>query len=88
MTPLISIDEIVIDQLRSKAPCSLDDLVKSLPSLSWGQVFSAVDRMSRNRRLWLSQVGFSSYVVIPYPQLETPKFDVSPDGNIHHNLFS
>jgi hypothetical protein len=88
MTPLTkSLDEVVIDKLQSRGPCFLEDLVKSLPALSWGQVFSAVDRMSKNGRLWLRQVGYSTYAVIPYPQLKTPEFDVTRMLNIQQGRF-
>jgi hypothetical protein len=76
-------EQIVIDVLRSTGPCCLDDLVKSTPTLTWGQVFAAVDQMSRDGRIWLRQVGFSSYEITPHPQLFTPSFQVPRVGNFH-----
>jgi hypothetical protein len=81
MTPTnLAAERIVIDKLRDTGPCFLDDLITSLPALAWGEVFTAVDRMSRDGRLWLRQVGFSSYEIIPHPHLFTPNFQVPPVG--------
>ena len=71
-------EQMVIDVLRSTGPCLFDDLVKSTPALTWGQVFAVVDQMSRDGRISLCQVGFSSYAVIPHPHLLTPSFQVPP----------
>ena len=60
MSPL----EIAIaDKLQNSGPCSLDDVVTYLPNSSWGEVFLAVDRMSRDGRLSLLQVGYSTYQI-------------------------
>jgi hypothetical protein len=60
MTP---IEEAIVGKLRDSGPCCLDDVVTYLPNFSWGEVFSAVDRMSRNGRLLLHQYGYSAYQV-------------------------
>ena len=66
----------------------MDDLLSSLPELSWSEVFLAVNRMSGDGRLRLLQVGFSTYVLVPDPpQLETPGFRIPPVPNIHHGGF-
>lgn len=52
---------IVLDMLESTGPSSLDDLVTDLAAMSWAKVFVAIDRMSREGRLLLRQVGYSSY---------------------------
>lgn len=64
-----STEEVVIDMLQSTGPCCLDDLVRSLPHLSWGQVYVAVDRMSRHGRVFLHQLGYSTYRVTLSSQL-------------------
>lgn len=56
-----AVEEAVIELLERTGPCSLDDVVTYLPTLSWGDVFIAVDRMSRNGRILLRQVGYSTY---------------------------
>ena len=62
----------VIELLQRTGPCCLDDVVTYLPNLSWGEVFVAVDRMSRDGRLLLHQVGYSTY------QLTLPSLLASP----------
>jgi len=58
MTP---IEQAIVEKLRESGPCCLDDVVTSLPDSSWGEVFGAVDRMSRDGRLSLRQQGYSTY---------------------------
>ena len=60
MTP---IEQAIVEKLRESDPCCLDDVVTSLPNLSWGEIFLAVDRMSRNGRLSLLQLGYSTYQI-------------------------
>jgi len=57
------IDDVIFEKLRESGPCCLDDVVTSLPNSSWGEVFDAVDRMSRKGRLLLHQHGYSAYQV-------------------------
>ena len=47
MTP---IEIAIVETLQRSGPCCLDDVVTSLPNSSWGEVFAAVDRMSRDGR--------------------------------------
>jgi hypothetical protein len=64
-----STEEVVIDMLQRTGPCCLDDLVRCLPHLSWGQIYVAVDRMSRHGDLFLHQLGYSTYRVTLSAQL-------------------
>ena len=57
------VEDAIVETLRSSGPCCLDDVVTSLPSFSWGVVFGAVERMSRDGRLLLCQVGYSTYQI-------------------------
>ena len=67
-------EKAVIEMLQKTGPCCLDDLVKYLPSLSWGEVFVAVDRMSRDGRLLLRQLGYSAYeITLPSQPASTPR---------------
>jgi hypothetical protein len=68
-----SAERIVIDKLRSTGPCFLDELIISLPHLSWTDIFVTIDRMSRDGRISLHQVSCSKYQVIPSPQLGAPR---------------
>ena len=57
------IEAAIVETLRRSGPCCLDDVVTSLPSFSWREVFVAIDRMSRNGRVLLHQVGYSTYQI-------------------------
>jgi len=59
----MSIEQAIIEKLRRSGPCCLDDIVAYLPNLSWGEVFLAIDRMSRDGRLLLRQLGYSTYQI-------------------------
>jgi hypothetical protein len=73
MMPIASVQEkAVIEMMRKSGPCCLDDLVAKLPSLSWGEVFVAVDRMSRDGRLLLRQRGYSSYQITLPSEFTSP----------------
>lgn len=65
MTP---IETAILDRLRESGPCCFDEVVNYLPHLSWGEVFAAVDRMSRDGRLSLRQLGYSTYQISLGPQ--------------------
>lgn len=60
MTP---IEEAIVEKLRESGPCGLDVVVTSLSNSSWGEVFAAVDRMSRDGRLALHQYSYSVYQI-------------------------
>jgi hypothetical protein len=66
-------EEAVIETLQRTGPCCLDDIVTSLPNLSWGEVFVAVDQMSRDGRVLLRQVGYSTYQITLPSQLASPR---------------
>ena len=68
----VSAEEAVVEMLQRIGPCGIDDLVTSLPNLSWGEVFVAVDRMSRDGRVWLRQLGYSTYQIALPLQLAAP----------------
>jgi hypothetical protein len=57
------IETAIIDTLQRNGPHYLDDVVTALPDSSWGEVFAAVDRMSRDGRVLLRQCGFSTYQI-------------------------
>ena len=60
---MMPVEATIIELLRSSGPCGLDDVVTYLPNLSWGEVFGAVDRMSRDGRVLLRQLGYSTYQI-------------------------
>jgi hypothetical protein len=57
------IEAAIVEQLRLRGPCCLDDVVTYLPDFRWGEVFGAVDRMSRDGRVLLRQLGYSTYQI-------------------------
>jgi hypothetical protein len=59
---MLPIEEAIIEKLRS-GPCCFDDVVMGLPNFSWGEVFVAVDCMSRDGRVFLRQLGYSTYQI-------------------------
>ncbi len=60
---MVPIEKAIVEKLQNGGPCYLDDVVTSLPNFNWGEVFSAVDRMSRDGRVLLRQHGFSTYQI-------------------------
>jgi hypothetical protein len=60
MTP---IEADIIELLRLRGPCCLDDVVRDLSNLSWGEVFGALDRMSRDGRVLVHRDGYSTYQI-------------------------
>ena len=65
---MMPIEKAIIDMLRRSGPCCLDDVLAYLPNLSWGEVFAAVNRMSRDGRLLLRQLGYSTYQITLHSQ--------------------
>ena len=68
----------VIEMLRKSGPCSFDSLISNLPNFNWGEVFVAVDQMSRDgrllihRRLMLRPIGSSCYQITLPSELTSP----------------
>jgi hypothetical protein len=59
---MLPIDEAIVEKLRS-GPCCFDEVVTYLPNFSWGEIFVAVDCMSRDGRVFLRQLGYSTYEI-------------------------
>jgi hypothetical protein len=61
---MLPLEEATVEKLRKDGPCCFDDVVLHLfPFYSWEEVFLAVDRMSRDGRLLLCQLGHSTYQI-------------------------
>ena len=56
------IEETIIQRLGS-GPWCFEEVVTYLPNFSWGEIFVAVDRMSRDGRLLLRQLDYSTYEI-------------------------
>ena len=59
---MLPIEEAIMEKLRS-GPCCFDEVVTYLPNFSWGEIFVAVDCMSRDGRVVLRQLGYSTYQI-------------------------
>ena len=53
----------ILDALHSTPDCQLDDLVLSLPELTWNQVFLEVDRLSRTGQVRMMAIGGGTYTI-------------------------
>jgi hypothetical protein len=74
-------EESIIEILESIGSCSLDNVVRLLhPHLSWSDVFAAVDRMSRDGRVLLRQVGYSTYQITLPSQLASSRSTGRQEG--------
>lgn len=60
---MLSLEEAIAEKLRNDGPCCFDEIVTGLPNFSWGQIFVAVDCMSRDGRVFIRKLGFSTYQV-------------------------
>ena len=49
--------------ILSHGPSSLDELGSACPDATWGQVFGAVDRLSRTGRVTLQRRGRGIYII-------------------------
>lgn len=56
-----AIEDAVIDILAHTGPCTIDEVVQSLPTHDWSEVFFAVDHMSRDGRLVFRRSSNSVY---------------------------
>ena len=73
MKPIgVTAEPAVLEMVGRIGPCSMDDLVVQLPHFSWGDVFAAVHRMSRDGRLVVRQLGYSTYLIALSPPLAPP----------------
>jgi hypothetical protein len=63
-----SVTPTILDAFDHMQQCDLDMLVEACPTLTWNQVFSEVDRLSRMGQLRLSYLGQGRYN-IERPQL-------------------
>lgn len=48
---------IIRDRLRHMHFCSLDDLIRTCPTVGWNEIFCELDQMSRSGSLLLSNQG-------------------------------
>jgi hypothetical protein len=53
----------ILEAVRHRSECDLEDLVRASPSYTWNQVFMEVDRLSRTGELRLFPKGRGRYTV-------------------------
>jgi hypothetical protein len=60
MDPTISInsEHLILGLLRARKSLTLEQVVALLPELSWNQVFTTVDELSRKGKIILLRRGF------------------------------
>jgi hypothetical protein len=58
-----SIDEWVLAALQQHGTQTLDQMSKLLPEINWAQLFLAIDRLSRSRKISLWSPGFGDYLI-------------------------
>jgi hypothetical protein len=56
-------ERIVMEFIQTHGPTTMETLVRALIGLSWAQVFSAVDRLSRANRVLLAQTPHRDYTI-------------------------
>lgn len=68
-----TVDSVICREVTSVVSCTFDELIRRLPAYSWAQVFSAVDRLSRQGTLTVSRTRCFGYVVSIGPAPSTPQ---------------
>ncbi len=63
MSQLGTVADQILEVVRRAPGCQLDELERSLPGLTWNQVFLEVDRMSRTGRVRMMSMGDGIYTV-------------------------
>lgn len=61
--PTNSAATAIMEVFSTVQKCDLDMLVRACPTLTWNQVFSEVDRLSRSGQLRLSYLGHGQYSI-------------------------
>jgi len=57
------IESVIFKELQRSGTCTFEELVRALPDYSWGQVFLAVDQLSRDGLLQLKRQGRFDYLI-------------------------
>jgi hypothetical protein len=78
MAQAYSIESAIHQQLARVGTCSLDELVSLLPGYSWAQVFSAVDRLTREGTVALKHAAPFRYLLSLAPRRSAEARHVTP----------
>lgn len=57
------IDQAIIQDLTAHGSCQVEDMVERLAGFTWNQVFSAIDRLSRDGTLALQRPARFGYEI-------------------------
>lgn len=63
MSQLGSPADRILDAVRRAPGCQLDELMLSVPELTWNQVFLEVDRLSRTGQVRMTAMGKGTYTI-------------------------
>jgi hypothetical protein len=63
MSQLGTVADRILDAVHSAPDCQLDDLVLSLPELTWNQVFLEVVRLCRTGLVRVTALGVGKYAI-------------------------
>lgn len=55
------VEKAILGDLARRGPCSIEEMVTHLPGYTWNQVFSAVDRLSRESKVMLQRPSRFGY---------------------------
>jgi len=57
------VETAILQKVEGLGPCTLEELIRALPGYTWNQLFSAVDRLSRDGALIIRRPTQFGYVV-------------------------
>jgi hypothetical protein len=63
MSQLGTVADRILDAVHGSPGYQLDDLVLSVPELTWNQVFLEVDRLSRTGQVRMTAMGKGTYTI-------------------------
>ena len=69
----------ILGEVKRMHGCDLDSLAKSLPDLSWNQVFLEIDRLSRQGQVLVTFGTGGRYLIrLPDHKTKSPTHQVPP----------
>ncbi|MGH7232123.1 MAG: hypothetical protein ACREJU_12305 [Nitrospiraceae bacterium] len=74
-------EALMLDLLRSEGMMTMEQVAAKLPRLSWGELFLAVDRLSRRGELVIRRQGFDYELRVgaPHRGMESESTPAHPD---------
>ena len=63
MSQLGTVADRILDAVHRTPGCQLDELMRSVPELTWNQVFLEVDRLSRTGQVRMTAMGKGTYTI-------------------------